>query len=99
MFFFSAWILGTLLMLLSDGLLPSAFCFGTLKLWLGSRRDIWPAKIEFGYANVDGLTETHVTSDLQTAYKLPTRIRTSTTLSSFLSRLKTHLYTTSFAVP
>jgi len=31
--------------------------------------------------------------------KLPTHIRTSTTLSSFLSRLKTHLYTTSFAVP
>ena len=31
--------------------------------------------------------------------KLPTHIRTSTTLSSFLSRLKTRLYTTSFAVP
>ena len=31
--------------------------------------------------------------------KLPTHIRTSTTLSSFPSRLKTHLYTTSFAIP
>ena len=31
--------------------------------------------------------------------KLPTHIRTSTSLSSFLSRLKTRLYTTSFAVP
>jgi len=31
--------------------------------------------------------------------ELPTHIRTYTTLSSFLSRLKTHLYTTSFAVP
>jgi len=30
--------------------------------------------------------------------RLPTHIRTSTTLSSFLSRLKTHLYTISFAV-
>jgi len=27
MFFFAEWILGTLLMLLSDCLLPSAFCF------------------------------------------------------------------------